>query len=141
MEILTKNLIFSTRSCITARQGAFLGLYSFYLPKCNLQNKPYLNVDNYGLLTNSLIGANAKIVTNNVSYNTSARNEYQLCYRFPYIKLASIVNRLKKIHTYTFVAGTPVLLGLFATNVISSDILSVFCALGKEIPTITCVYK
>ncbi|KAJ9578713.1 hypothetical protein L9F63_005075 [Diploptera punctata] len=60
-----------------------------------------------------------------------ASKEYNMFYKLPYIKSASLVNKLKKVYTSVVVAGAPVTLGLWAADIISAGTFNAFCCLGS----------
>ncbi|PSN32226.1 hypothetical protein C0J52_17241 [Blattella germanica] len=64
------------------------------------------------------------------SSNLDSSKEYKMFYKFPYIQIGGIVNKLKKWFTIAIFAGSPVAVGLKSLDIISSDTVSVFLALG-----------
>jgi hypothetical protein len=56
--------------------------------------------------------------------------DYQVLYRFPYIRIGGIVNKLKKHFTVVTAAGIPTSVLLKLMDVISTDTMTVFIALG-----------
>jgi hypothetical protein len=58
------------------------------------------------------------------------RKDYRVLYRFPYIRVGGIVNRLKKHFTTVAILGVPTSLLLKLMDIISTDTVSVFIALG-----------
>jgi hypothetical protein len=56
--------------------------------------------------------------------------DYDILYRFPYVRVGGIVNKLKKHFTVMTVAGVPTSALLLLMDVISTDIMTAFIALG-----------
>jgi hypothetical protein len=56
--------------------------------------------------------------------------DYHVLYRFPYIRVGGIVNKLKKHFTIVTAAGVPASAFLKLMDVISIDKMTVFIALG-----------
>jgi hypothetical protein len=69
------------------------------------------------------------IVQNAVDTSVSSEDYYTL-YRFPYIQVCGIVNKLKKHLTIVTVAGVPVSALLQLMDVVSSGTTTVFIAVG-----------
>lgn len=60
-------------------------------------------------------------------------NNFIPIYKFPYIRIFSVINKLKLYQTVITAAAVPSAILLTATNVVAPDAVLVTCGIGKHI--------